>query len=122
PYKSEAASFELPSLVEIGLGYTGNFTDEFSYAGTASFTNNNLYVDEFRLGGEVMYSVGEVNLAGRVGGSFLPKVEKEDRIFGITAGVGLSYQAGDIQLTFDYAFRQVDLFDNNNVFSLKVGF
>lgn len=122
PFKSEAASFELPSLVEIGLGYSGNFSDELMYSATGSFTNNNLYVDEFRLGSEWMYSVGEVNLAGRLGGSFLPKVEKEDRIFGVTAGVGLSYQAGDIQLTFDYAFRQVDLFNNNNVFSLKVGF
>jgi hypothetical protein len=122
PFKSEAASFELPSLIEIGLGYTGTFSDELSYAGTASFTNNNLYVDEFRLGGELQYAVGEVSLAGRLGGSFLPKVEKEDRIFGITVGAGLSYHAGDIQLTFDYAFRQVDLLNNNNVFSLKVGF
>lgn len=122
PYKSEAASFDLPSLVEFGLAYTGNFSDEFSYVGSGSFTNNNLYVDEWRFGGELLYGTDQVKLAGRVGGNFLPKVEKEDRIFGITAGVGITYVTSDLELTFDYAFRQVDLFNNNNVFSLKVGF
>lgn len=121
-FKSEAASFELPSLVEFGLGYTANVSDELMYSGTASFTNNNLYVDEFRLGGELMYSIENVNLAARVGGSFLPKVKEEDRIFGVTFGVGLNYKTSDLDLTVDYAFRQVDLFSNNNVFSIKVGF
>jgi hypothetical protein len=123
PYKSEAASFDLPSLVEFGLGYHGYFSDEFSYNGSASFTNNNLYVDEYRVGGELMYATDQVRLAGRVGGGFLPKVDKDDRLFGITAGVGVTYMSSDVELTFDYAFRQVDLFtSNNNVFSLKVGF
>lgn len=123
PYKSDAASFDLPSLIEFGLGYHGNFSDELAYTGNASFTNNNLYVDEYRLGGEVMYSSDMVQLAGRIGSSILPNVESEDRIFGLTAGVGITYKSDDVQLTFDYAFRQVDLFtSNNNVFSLKVGF
>lgn len=122
PYKSEAATFDLPSLVEFGLGYTGNFSDELAYTGSGSFTNNNLYVDEWRLGGEVLYSTDQVRLAGRVGGNFLPKVDKEDRLFGITAGVGVTYISSDLEMTFDYAFRQVDFFDNNNVFSLKLGF
>ncbi|MDL1891362.1 PorV/PorQ family protein [Sphingobacteriales bacterium CHB3] len=122
PYKSEAAVFDLPSLVEFGLAYSGNFSDELSYVGSGSFTNNNLYVDEWRMGGEVLFSSDQVRLAGRVGGTLLPNVEKEDRIFGITAGVGITYITSDLELTFDYAFRQVDLFNNNNVFSLKVGF
>lgn len=122
PYKSEAASFDLPSLIEFGLAYTGQVSDELTYSGNYSFTNNNLYVDEHRVGGELMFSTDQVRLAGRVGGSFLPKVDKEDRLFGITAGVGITYSTSDLELTFDYAFRQVDLFNNNNVFSLKVGF
>lgn len=122
PYKVEAASFDLPSLVEFGLSYVGNVTDEFSYSGNASFTNNNLYEDEYRVGGELLYSVENVSLAGRVGGSFLPKVDAANRIFGMTAGVGLSYATSDLQITFDYAFRAVDLFNNSNVFSIKLGF
>jgi hypothetical protein len=122
PYKSEAATFDLPSLVEFGLAYTGNVSDEFSYVGSGSFTNNNLYVDEWRVGGEAIYSVESLRLAGRVGYSFLPRVESEDRIFGVTLGAGVTYVTSGLEITFDYAFQKMDLFDNNNVFSLKLGF
>lgn len=122
PYKSEAASFELPSLIEFGLAYAGTMSDELSYSANGSFTNNNMYVDEYRVGGELMYSIDQVRLSGRLGSSILPKVDAADRIFGLTTGVGITYMSDDLELTFDYGFRQTDLFNNNNVFSLKVGF
>lgn len=121
-YKTEAASFELPSLVEIGLAYQRPIGDNMMYSVNGSFTNNNLYLDEYKVGGEYMVGIDDVKLFGRAGMGFVPKVENGDNIFGATLGFGITYAAGDLELTVDYAFRQVDFFDNNNVFSLKVGF
>ncbi|MEK6572296.1 MAG: hypothetical protein AABZ61_13055, partial [Bacteroidota bacterium] len=45
-----------------------------------------------------------------------------ESIFGATFGAGISYAAAGVNITFDYAYRQVELFDNNNVISVKLGF
>jgi len=121
-YKSEAASFELPSMIEIGAAYTGRVQDNMMYTVSGSYASNNLYVDEYRLGGEYGISMNEVSLFARGGYSFLPQIEaKEDRIFGATVGFGVSYKTGGTNLTVDYAYRQVDLFGGNTILSLKVG-
>lgn len=121
-YKSEAAGFELPSMIEMGAAYAGTVQDNMMYTISGSYTSNNLYVDEYRLGGEYGIALSGVNLYARGGYSFLPQVEnKEDRIFGATLGFGISYNTGGTTLAVDYAYRQVDLFGGNNVVSLKVG-
>lgn len=121
-YKSEAASFELPSLIEIGLAYTGSYMENISYSFNTSFTNNNLYLDEYRFGGEIGYSISDLKLFGRTGIGFFPQEEAEDQIFGATFGVGLAYKTPGLDIIIDYAYRQVDFFDGNNVFSIKLGF
>jgi hypothetical protein len=123
-YKSQAASFELPSLVEIGLGYERRFTDNVVLGVTGSFTNNNLYSDEYRLGGEVAYVLGpSIRLYGRAGFGMTPQLENtDDEIFGATFGAGLFYAATGIDITIDYAYRQVEFFNANQVISVKLGF
>ena len=123
-YKSEAAAFELPSVIELGVAYTGSSDDNSSlYTITGSYTNNNLYLDQYRVGGEYCYALEGVKLAARAGYEIAPQLDNtKDNVFGLTLGAGVSYLAGDIELTFDYAYRQAEFFDNNNVFSLKVGF
>ncbi|MBP1655763.1 MAG: hypothetical protein H6Q31_364 [Bacteroidetes bacterium] len=121
-YKSEAAGFELPSMIEIGASYVGAVQDNMMYTVSGSYTSNNLYVDEYRIGGEYGISLSGVHLYARGGYSFLPQVEnKEDRIFGGTVGFGVAYNTGGTTLSVDYAYRQVDLFGGNNILSLKVG-
>lgn len=121
-YQSLSAGFELPSLIDIGLSYTSTWED-FNYVVSTSYTNNNLYVDEYRLGGEIGRSFDQISVAARVGYSFLPQItESSDRIFGITAGLGISYVTEGTTMSLDWAYRQVQLFDGNNVFSLKIGF
>lgn len=122
PYKSEAATFELPSVVEIGVGYSGSAAENVTYGLNGSFTNNNLYFDEYRVGGELGYSLETVRLFGRIGSGFVPDVGEQEDIFGLTAGAGITYMTGGVDLTLDFAYRQVDLFDANTVVSLKVGF
>jgi len=121
-YKSEAASYELPSTVEIGLGYTGSVQNNIEYAVMGAFTNNNLYLDEYKVGGELGLGFESLKLYGRAGMGFVPQAETDENIFGATFGAGVHYGASGIQITVDYAYRSVELFDANNVFSVKLGF
>jgi hypothetical protein len=122
-YKSEAASFEMPSLVEIGLGYEARFQDNIVLGVTGAFANNNLYTDEYKIGGEVGYLMDNLRLYGRAGMSLLPNLDKnDDNIYGASFGVGLFYAAPGLNITLDYAFRQVDLFQDNQVVTVKLGF
>jgi len=122
-FKSEAAGFELPSMIEIGAAYGGTVQDNMMYNISGSYTSNNLYVDEYRVGGEYGITLSGLSLFARGGYAFFPQIrEKSDRIFGATVGFGITYNVGGTNLSVDYAYRQVELFGGNNVVALKVGF
>lgn len=120
-YQSDAASFELPSVVEVGLGYSGTM-ENMMWGVTGSFTNNNLYLDEYRVGGEIGVTMESLRLFGRAGVGMVPQAESKANIFGGTFGFGLGYLTGGVDITVDYAYRQVDFFDANQVISVKLGF
>ena len=122
-YRSEAASYELPSVVEIGLTYDYNFNDNLMLRVNSAFANNNLALDGYRLGGEVGYDMDKFQFFGR-GGIELAndKSDLDEFIFGPTFGFGFSYAAPGVNITIDYAWRQVEYFDNNSVFSFRFGF
>jgi len=118
--KSEAGTFELPSTVEIGLAYDATLANNVMGTLSGSFTNNNLYLDEYNVGGEVSYALTNLKLFGRAGVGLVP--EADTNIFGATFGLGLNWQATGVDVVIDYAYRQVEFFDANNVFSVKLGF
>ena len=120
-FKSEAASFELPALVEIGLGYESQVGENMVWSLNGAFSNSTLYYDEFRVGGELGYTMDRLRLFARGGWAGLAQAQS-DNIFKGTFGAGLSYAAAGIDITIDYAYRQVDFFSANNVLSLKFGF
>jgi hypothetical protein len=121
-FKSEAASFELPSVVEIGLGYSGSVGDNMMWNVNGSFTNNNLYLDEYRVGGELGITMESLRIFGRAGLGMVPQAQEKENIFGATFGFGFGYLAGGVDITLDYAYRQVEFFDANQVISIKLGF
>ncbi len=120
--KSEAAEFELPSVVEIGMAYRASFGNNLQGMLAGSFTNNNLYLDEYRLGGEVGFTMEGLQLFGRAGMNMVPLAEDDGNIFGPTFGFGVAYNPGGIDLILDYAYRTVEYFDANQVISVRVGF
>lgn len=123
PYSSVAASFELPSLVEVGVGYSAAVQNDMQWSLNTSFTNNNLYLDEYRIGGEYGYLFKEGGIFGRAGYSFLSDSQGGDQqVFGATFGVGLNYKTEGTNVTLDYAYRAAKFFSGNNVFSVKLGF
>lgn len=118
-YRVSAASFELPSSFELGFGYRPVINDQNSLTFTSSFQNNNFSGDEYKLGAEYAYN----NMFFLRGGyTMSPKSQSDDYIYGLTAGIGINYQMQGIDLTVDYAFRDVKYFEGNHVFSLTLGF
>jgi hypothetical protein len=122
--KTELASFEMPSNLEIGLGYTPKLDETNSLAVTAAFRNNNYTEDEYNLGAEYAFQ-NTVFLRG--GYTFSPQAEKDvtgakGYIYDWSLGLGFHYNTGDVDLSFDYAYRMVRYFDGDQVVTLKVGF
>lgn len=122
-YQSKAASWELPSSVEIGLGYVRKVNDEMDVTILSSYQNANLALDEYHVGGEVAYKVGStLAVAARGGYVTTDKGADDAQIFGPTVGFGFTYKSTGVNITVDYAYRTVDFFSNNNMFSVKLAF
>jgi hypothetical protein len=122
-YNVEAASNEMPSSLEIGLGYTHKLDDKNSARVGGMFRNNNYSEDEYNLGAEYTFD----NTFFVRGGYTLPgKAEKDaldqrEYLYDLTLGLGVHYNTGGIDLSFDYAYRHMKYFDASNVVTLKLG-
>jgi len=122
--KTEMASFEMPANLEIGFGYSPKLDDKNTVNFGAAFRNNNYLEDEYNLGAEYSY-MNTVFLRG--GYSLSPQTDKDltnakGYIYDWTLGAGVHYLTGGVDLSFDYAYRNVKYFDGNHTLTLKVGF
>jgi len=125
-YKVQAASFELPSTIELGVSYayTPAELNVLNFHGV--FQNNNFAGDEYKLGVEYGYNNtffvrAGYNISENMKDNTSPLPDNASYIFGFTAGAGVHYPVGALDLTFDYAFRSVKFLEDNHIFSLKVG-
>ncbi len=127
-YQVQAASFDLPSVIEIGLSYRLSLDDMNTFTFAGSFQNNNYAYDEYRVG--VEYSYNQV-LFLRAGNNFAANVPAgQQNVFqnpktlqNITFGVGLNFNdIGGTNVSLDYAFVPAEYFSNNHVIELRVGF
>ena len=119
-YKIDAATYELPSQLELGLAYERRVTDESRFIFATAFQNNNFANDEYKLAGEFIF---KETLALRGGYSLVSEAfdTDEEAVFGPTFGLGLNIDTG-VKITFDYAYRYAQYFDANHVFSVKLTF
>lgn len=120
-YLLQAAQFELPALVEIGLSYDYKLTDNFNALVSGSFTNNNLYFDSYNAGLELGYSFEDLRLYGRGGYSAVPQ-NTDNEIYGATMGFGIGYNLGGANLILDYGYRSAKYFEANQAVSIKFEF
>lgn len=126
-YKVEAASFELPSTIEIGLGYNYTLEEDNFLVLNGVFQSNNFSADEYKVGLEYNYANtffirGGYNFSEITKNNSLQVSDKTSQIFGFTAGAGLHYSLGSLDVSFDYAYRAVKFLDNNHVFTVGLGF
>ncbi|MCU0643791.1 MAG: PorV/PorQ family protein [bacterium] len=123
-YQVVAGADELPSTMELGLSYLINLGETNKISVESHFVNNNFDDDFNRLGVEYNFN----NLVFLRGGYGLSMNNTEDvtgesaSIFGLTLGAGFKYNFGGITLGIDYAYRAVNYFNANNVFSLELFF
>ena len=124
--RTPLASFELPTTLEIGLSYDLNFNEMGKLTVAGNFTNNNFGLDQYGLAGEFNYNDyiflrGGYTLAyDSEGEEFLSS--EENFLFGPSFGGGVNLNIGAFDVMFDYAYRTAKLFDNNQWFSMTLGF
>lgn len=119
-YKIDAAAFELPSQLEIGLAYVAKFSDQYSALFASTFQNNNFAHDEYRFAGEFNYD----NLLFLRGGyTYVTEAQdnEDEFLFGPSFGAGININGG-VNITLDYAYRTARYFDANHMVTLKLGF
>lgn len=119
-YLVDAASFELPALLEFGLAYRPVINEQNAVLISTSFQNSEFQGDVYRVGAEYMFN----NLIALRGGyAYTPESQEANNIYGLTAGVGINYSVSGTDLKVDYAYRQVkNYFSANHVVTLTVGF
>jgi hypothetical protein len=118
-YKLDGAGFELPSTLELGFGYAYNFNESNALLLNGVFQNSNFYGDEYKLGAEYAF---DNTLFIRGGYDLLPELDADNDLYGLTAGFGVKYNMGGVDLKLDYAYREVKFFDANHVFTVGLGF
>lgn len=110
------AAFDLPSTLEIGLGYNYKMNDQNDLQFLGDFQNTNFGNDEYRLGLEYGW-----NDQIYVRGGYMFSQNQDENIYGPTFGVGFDIPVEGASIMFDYAYRQVDFFDANQWFTVKFG-
>lgn len=118
-YKVESAAADLPSTIEIGLGYAASISESDVLNLSSMFQNNNFSDDEYKLGLE--YQFREL-LSFRSGLLFSSESEGVQYIYGTTLGVGMQTTLSGIAISVDYAYRATQYFGGNHVVCLSFGF
>ena len=118
-YKVEAASADLPSTIEIGLGYTRHLSDWSQATFTGMFQNNNFADDEYRFGLEYAYRDllfirGGFALSSATGGD-------QEYVYGASAGAGVKTTLQGVLISVDYGYREVKYLRGNHVFTVSFG-
>ncbi|MAT39910.1 MAG: hypothetical protein CL946_09940 [Ectothiorhodospiraceae bacterium] len=120
----DAAEFNVPTSLELGLAYNHMIDPIHAVTVASSFENNNFLNDLYRVG--VEYSYQDLLF---LRGSYTVSGNSEDDAFGENGfiygpafGAGVKYAAGTTQLRVDYAYRALEVFSGNHVFTIGVGF
>jgi len=117
-YVIDAASFSLPTILDIGLGYSMQFDDLNQLQLVGSFSNHNYYTDQYKVGAEYNY---DDLLFFRGGYNYTTEFETEDVLYKYSLGFGLNYDVGGVGLMVDYAYLPTELFDDTHLVSLSLG-
>jgi hypothetical protein len=125
-YLVGAAEFDLPSVFEVGLSYERSIADDHSLVASIAYENSNYALDEYRVGVDYAFKdflhlrAGYLLLADPTGveGVKTPNVFKN-----FTVGFGLNLaEVTGANIDLDYAYVPGDLFHDNNLITVNIGF
>lgn len=139
--KIETAGFQLPTTLELGMGYTANVSELHSLTLMGTFQNNNFLDDQYKIGLEysfrnIIYLRGAYNFAAEAatedlmaanaaaGSGFTGDVASSQTsfLYGASFGIGVKYDVGDLKLAADYGYSATKIYNGIHAFSLYVGF
>jgi hypothetical protein len=118
-------SAELPTSLTMGITYDYKVDRYQSLQVSGVFANNSYAIDQ--AGAGVEYSFKKiVFLRGGYAVPFYPEdyggVYKDETQYGATFGLGFAIPMGGSSLMIDYAYRDMQLFDANQYFSIGFNF
>jgi hypothetical protein len=111
-------SNQLPTTIDLGLGYTYNINEDNALLVTGLFTNNNFGNDHLKFGLEYQYTD---LIALRGGYVDVAKTATDETNYKWALGAGVNVPLGNVKFGFDYAYRDSEYFDGNNMFSFILG-
>jgi len=120
-YKVEAASAQMPSIIQIGLGYDMKLDENTGLKFGIAYENNNYGIDEYRVGAEVGL-VKSLFIRGGYIYSTDPTGTKS--IFqNYTLGLGVDLKEYvKVPISIDYAYVPVQYFSANNILDININF
>ena len=123
--KLDMGSHELPTSLQIGLAYRYNFTERQKVNVVSHFVNSSYSFDQLVSGVEFSYN-DNIFLRGGYNLPIYPDEytsdDKDDYQYGFHLGAGILLPLGSNRLKIDYAYRNMELFEGNNYFTLGFEF
>jgi hypothetical protein len=115
-------SFDLPTNLELGVGFDREIYKDFNLGIHAGFVNGSFTSDEYKFGLQFGY---KNYFFVRGAFTIYPNKEADESLFGPTFGAGIRYPFGSFSLAFDYAYRVINesaMNSTNQFFTLTLGF
>jgi hypothetical protein len=118
-----AAGYELPTTLQLGVGYQYDFNESFTGKAEGMYVSNGFNNDEYKLGLEIGY---DKMFFLRGGYTLMPDagtdVGGQDRyLYSYAVGAGYHADLGGVTVGVDYTFQAMKYFDGNHIFSVIIG-
>ena len=120
-YKVQAASFQMPSVIDLGIGYTKPIDEDNNVRVNVAYENNNYGIDGYRVGGEYSFQNSIFIRAGYLYSTDVSGTVSIWQNYTLGAGVNLEKYAG-VGLSVDYAYVPVKYFSANNLIDVRLEF
>ncbi len=120
PRSIQLADFDLPTSFTLGLTYDFRLDKKNNLLSHGNYQSNSFSTDNFNLGLEYNYN----KIIYLRGAYQFSSDNSNDKTFdGVTFGAGVNYNASSsFNIGFDYAYRVANRFDNNQFFTINLGF
>lgn len=120
-YKVEAATAQMPSIIQIGLSYEKDLSDKASLLLGGTYENNVYGIDEYRIGAEILFSKFLAMRAGYLYSTDPSGVKSIFQSLALGLGVNLT-DSFSAPIIVNYAYMPVKYFDGNHVIDIHIDF
>ena len=131
PRRINLQDFELPSTLELGVGYEFLLDEQNTLTLSSNFLNNNFSLDEFKFGAEYSmndliflrsgFNIGYMSDADDGEATFTNS--SENFLWGPSFGAGLNYDlTQEMRINLEYALQTAKFFEDNQWITLTLLF